>query len=91
MGSKGDCYDNAVCESFHASLEKDLLRRRSLQTRQEARTAVFDYIEVFYNRERLHSTLGYRSPEQYEQDHHERGDCQWEDETIFIEEERKAA
>jgi putative transposase len=72
MGSKGDCYDNAVCESFHASLEKDLLRRRSLRTRQEARTAVFDYIEAFYNRERLHSTLGYRSPVQYEQDHHDR-------------------
>ena len=44
MGSRGDCYDNAVCENFHASLEKDLLRRRSLRTRQEARTAVFDYI-----------------------------------------------
>ena len=90
MGSRGDCYDNAVCESFHASLEKDLLRRRSLPTRQEARTAVFDYIEAFYNRERLHSTLGYRSPEEYEQDY-ERGDCKREEETIFIEEERKAA
>src|ERR1700751_1465566 len=63
MGSRGACYDNAVCESFHASLEKDLLRRHSLRTRQEARTAVFAYIEVFFNRERLHSTLGYRSPE----------------------------
>ena len=91
MGSKGDCYDNAVCEAFHATLEKDLLRRRSFRTRQEARTAVFDYIEVFYNRERLHSTLGYRSPEEYEQDHYERGDCQREEEMHFIEEERKAA
>jgi putative transposase len=91
MGSKGDCYDNAVCESFHASLEKDLLRRRSLRTRQEARTAVFDYIEAFYNRERLHSTLGYRSPAEYEHDHHERSDCARENEEIFIEEERKAA
>jgi len=91
MGSKGDCYDNAVCESFHASLEKDLLRRRSFRTRQEARTAVFDYIEAFYNRARLHSTLGYRSPEEYEQDYYERGDCEREEETIFIEEERKAA
>ena len=71
--------------------EKDLLRRRSLRTRQEARTAVFDYIEAFFNRERLHSTLGYRSPAEYEHDH-ERGDCQQEDETItIIEEERKAA
>jgi len=93
MGSRGDCYDNAVCESFHASLEKDLLRRRSLRTRQEARTAVFDYIEVFFNRERLHSTLGYRSPAEYEQDHHDRKetDCVRDDETIFIEEQARAA
>jgi len=66
MGSKGDAYDNAVAESFFASLEKDLLRRRSLPTRQEARTAVFDYIEAFYNPIRLHSTLGYLSPVEYE-------------------------
>jgi putative transposase len=90
MGSRGDCYDNAVCESFHASLEKDLIRRRSLRTRQEARTAVFDYLEVFFNRERLHSTLGYRSPDEYERDH-ERGDCLREDELILIEEQAKAA
>jgi putative transposase len=79
MGARGDCYDNAVKESFFASLEKDLLRRRSFRTRQEARSEVFDYIEVFYNRERLHSTLGYRSPEEYERDH-ERSDCLREDE-----------
>jgi len=66
MGSKGDCFDNAVAESFFATLEKDLLRRRSFATRQEARTAVFDYIETFYNPIRLHSTLGYRSPVEYE-------------------------
>jgi putative transposase len=66
MGSKGDAYDNAVAESFFASLEKDLLRRRSFATRQEARTAVFDYIETFYNSIRLHSTLGYLSPTEYE-------------------------
>jgi putative transposase len=93
MGSGGDCYDNAFCESFHASLEKDVLRRRSLRNRQEARTAVFDYIEVFYNRERLHSTLGYRSPAEYEQDHHDRTETDWarDDETDFIEEQAKAA
>ena len=68
MGAKGDAYDNAVTESFFASLEKDLLRRRSFATRRQARAEVFDYIEVFYNRERLHSTLGYRSPEEYERD-----------------------
>jgi putative transposase len=66
MGSKGDCFDNAVAESFFATLEKDLLRRRSFATRQEARTAVFDYIEAFYNPVRLHSTLDYLSPIEYE-------------------------
>jgi putative transposase len=69
IGSKGDCFDNAAIESYHATIEKDLLRRRSFRTRQEARTALFDYIESFYNRERLHSTLGYRSPDEYERDH----------------------
>ena len=66
MGSKGDCFDNAVSESFFATLEKDLLRRRSFATRQEARTAIFDYVETFYNPIRLHSTLGYVSPVEYE-------------------------
>jgi putative transposase len=50
MGSKGDCFDNAVAESFFATLENDLLRRRSFATRQDARTAVFDYIEAFSTR-----------------------------------------
>src|SRR6266542_5661980 len=66
MGSKGDAYDNAVAESFFASLAKDLLRRRSFATRDDARTAVFDYIETFYNPSRLHSTRGYLSPVEYE-------------------------
>jgi len=66
MGSKGDCFDNAVAESFFATLEKDLLRRNSFPTRQDARSAVFDYIETFYNPIRLHSTLGYVSPAEYE-------------------------
>jgi putative transposase len=57
MGSKGDCFDNAAIESYHATLEKDLPRRRSFRTKQEARTAIFDYLESFYNRQRLHSTL----------------------------------
>jgi len=90
MGSKGDCFDNAVCEAFHATLEKELLRRRSFPTRREARTAVFDWIEAWYNRERRHSRLGYRSPEQFERDH-ERSDCVREDETIFSEEQANAA
>ncbi len=66
MGSKGDCFDNAVCESFHATIKKDLVHRRSWPTKAEARTAIFEYVEVFYNRERLHSTLGYLSPITYE-------------------------
>lgn len=91
MGSKGDCFDNAVCESFHATLEKELLRGRSFRTRQEARTAVFDYIETFYNRERMHSTLGYRSPDQFERDHKERSDwTSGANEMIFDQEQETA-
>lgn len=66
MGSKGDCFDNAVAESFFATLKKELVHRRSWPTRQELRSAVFDYIESFYNRERRHSTLGYLSPREFE-------------------------
>jgi putative transposase len=69
MGSKGDCYDNAVCESFHATLEKELLRGCSFKTRQEAKTAIFAWIEGWYNPRRRHSRLGYRSPDQFERDH----------------------
>jgi putative transposase len=66
MGSRGDCFDNAVLESFHASLKKDLIHRRSWPTKAEARTAVFGYIESFYNRRRRHSTLGMLSPMEFE-------------------------
>ncbi len=57
---------NAVLESFHASLKKDLIHRRSWPTEAEARTAVFDYVEAFYNRRRRHSTLGMLSPVDFE-------------------------
>jgi transposase InsO family protein len=57
---------NAVLESFHASLKKDLIHRRSWPTKAEARTAVFNYIEAFYNRRRRHSTLGMLSPADFE-------------------------
>lgn len=68
MGSKGDAYDNAVAESFFATLKKELVYREGpWRTRRELATAVFDYIEVFYNRERRHSTLGYYSPLEFEQ------------------------
>ena len=92
MGSKGDCFDNAAIESYHATIEKDLLRRRSLSTRRQARTAIFDYIETFYNRERLHSTLGYRSPEEYEHDHNTTSDdCMSETTDIFNQQEQAEA
>lgn len=66
MGSRGDCFDNAVAEAFFATLKKELVRRRSWPTRRELQSAVFDYIESFYNRERRHSTLGYLSPREFE-------------------------
>ena len=66
MGSRGDCFDNAVAESFFATLKKELVHRRSWQTKRELGSAVFEYIEAFYNRERRHSTLGMLSPAQYE-------------------------
>jgi putative transposase len=67
MGSKGDAYDNAVAESFFATLKKELIHRRSWPSRRELSSAVFEYIEAFYNRDRRHSTLGMRSPAEYEE------------------------
>jgi putative transposase len=67
MGARGCALDNAVCESFYASLKKELIRRRSWPTRREAQGAIFEWIEGWYNRRRLHSTLGYWSPAQYEE------------------------
>jgi putative transposase len=67
MGSRGDAYDNAVAESFFATLKKELIHRRSWPTRRELGSAVFEYVEAFYNRERRHSTLGMLSPVEYEQ------------------------
>ena len=66
VGSVGDAYDNAVAESFFATLKKELVHRRSWQTKRELGSAVFEYIEAFYNRERRHSTLDMLSPAQYE-------------------------
>lgn len=67
MSRKGDCWDNAVVESFFSNLKNELTWHRSFQTRDEARRAIFDYIELFYNRERLHQTLDYVSPMRYEE------------------------
>jgi len=66
MGSRGDCFDNAVAESFFATLKKELVRRRSWPTRRELTGEVFEYIEAFYNPIRRHSTLGYLSPVDFE-------------------------
>jgi transposase InsO family protein len=66
MGSRGDAYDNAVAESFFATLKKELIHRQSWPTRHELSRAVFEYIEEFYNHERRHSGLGMYSPADYE-------------------------
>ena len=66
MGSRGDCYDNAVAESFFATLKKELVHRRSWPTRRELISEVFEFVEAFYNTTRRHSTLGYLSPAQFE-------------------------
>lgn len=66
MGSRGDAYDNAVAESFFATIKKELVHRQPWPNRRDLSSAVFEYIEAFYNRQRRHSTLGYLSPEEYE-------------------------
>jgi len=66
MSRKGNCYDNACMESFFGTLKTELIYLTRFKTRAEARLAVFDYIEVFYNRTRLHSKLGYKSPVDFE-------------------------
>jgi transposase InsO family protein len=66
MSRKGNCWDNAVAESFFATLKTELVYLRSFATRADAREAIFDFIETFYNRERRHSSLGYASPVEYE-------------------------
>jgi len=66
MSGKGNCWDNAVMESFYRTLKVELIYQNQYQTRRQAQRDIFEYIEVFYNRERLHSYLGYYSPEEYE-------------------------
>lgn len=66
MSRKGDCFDNACAESFFSTLKNELVHHTTFHTREEARTAIFEYIEVFYNRQRLHQTLGYLTPAEYE-------------------------
>ena len=66
MSGKGDCYDNAVIESFWSTLKTELIHHEHYTTHEAARMSIFHYIEVFYNRKRLHSSLGYKSPEAFE-------------------------
>jgi len=66
MSRRGNCYDNAVAESFFSSLKNELIHHSSYKTREEARTAIFEYIEMFYNRKRRHQSLDYLTPVEYE-------------------------
>lgn len=66
MSRKGDCYDNAVLESFFKTLKAEIPWHRQFKTREEARKELFEYIEIYYNRKRLHSSLGYNTPAAYE-------------------------
>lgn len=67
MSRRGNCWDNAVAESFFSSLKKERIKHRIYSTREEVRSDIFDYIEVFYNRRRRHSHLGLLSPADYEE------------------------
>ena len=69
MGSVGDAYDNAMCESFFATLETELDERKRFRNQAEARMAMFDFIEAWYNPRRRHSALGQMSPINYEKEH----------------------
>jgi putative transposase len=66
MSRKGNCYDNACIESFHSVLKKELIYLNKYETREDAKKSIFEYIEVFYNNERIHSSIGYHTPSDYE-------------------------
>ena len=70
MGSVGDCFENALCESFFATLECELIDRQSFRSHAEARMAIFDFIEGWYNPRRRHSGIGYCSPLEFERRYH---------------------
>jgi transposase InsO family protein len=69
MSRRGNCYDNAFAESFFGTLKKELIYRRKFKTREEAKAAIFEYIECWYNKSRMHSSLGYLTPLMYEENH----------------------
>ena len=66
MGRKGDCYDNAVSETFFSTLKNELTHYKNYATREQARSDIFEYIECFYNRKRIHQTLNYLTPVDFE-------------------------
>ncbi|MDF9391032.1 hypothetical protein ELQ36_00635 [Methylococcus capsulatus] len=66
MSRKGNCWDNAPAESFFPTLQTELIHQRRFETREQAKQEIFEYIEVFYNRQRKHSTLGYRTPAEFD-------------------------
>ncbi len=66
MSKKGDCWNNAVAESFFHTLKVELIHRMKFKTREEAKRKIFEYVEIYYNRQRSHSALGYLSPFEYE-------------------------
>ena len=66
MSGKGNCYDNAVAESFFSSLKNEIIHHRDYHTRDQARMDIFEYIELFYNRKRIHQSLNYQTPIRYE-------------------------
>jgi putative transposase len=70
MSRRGNCYDNAAMEAFWSTLKLELVYRQGFATRQQARTAIFEYIEIFYNRQRRHSALGYATPAAFEKQNH---------------------
>jgi transposase InsO family protein len=72
MSRRGNCYDNAMVESFFSTLKAELEGYGRYETRQQAKTELFEYIEVFYNRQRQHSSLAYQSPEEFEKAQQER-------------------
>ena len=67
MSTRANCYDNANMESFWSTLKTELVHRQTFTDLPQARSALFQYIEIFYNRQRLHSALGYKSPVEFEQ------------------------
>ena len=69
MSNKGNCYDNAITETFFHTLKTELIYHTNYETRKEAELSIFEYIELFYNRQRLHSSLNYVSPVDYEKNY----------------------